>query len=106
MLTTSFKPESKIMTSTNSFRALTLAAALALSAPVAASAAENSVGNSAVPSESIAPLQTTRGSVNVAENTGNAVSASGNPLATRQPVSEMAAGNTDIRVGNGASAEG
>jgi hypothetical protein len=90
------------MTRTNSFRALTLAAVLALGAPLTAYAAPNSVGNAAAPSESIQSIQTTRGSVNVAENTGDAAQADGNALAAQLPVSQMAAGSTDTRVGNGA----
>jgi hypothetical protein len=90
------------MTSTNSFRALTLAAVLALGAPVAAFAAESSVGNSAIPSESIAPLQTTRGSVNVAENTGNAAQPNGNALASQAPVAQYMAGDSALaNRGNG-----
>jgi hypothetical protein len=81
------------MTRTNSFRALTLAAVLALGAPLSAFAAESSVGNSAIPSESIAPLQTTRGSVTVAENTGNAASANGSPLAIQAPVAQYMVGD-------------
>jgi hypothetical protein len=91
------------MTRSNSIRALTLSAILALGAPLTAYAAENSVGNSAIPSESIASLQTTRGSVNVAENIGNAASANGNALATQAPVVRYMVGdNVLANVGNGA----
>jgi hypothetical protein len=89
------------MTRTNSFRALTLAAVLALGAPLSAFA-ESSVGNSAVPSESIAPLQTTRGSVTVAENTGNAASANSSPLAIQAPVAQYMVGDSALsNRGNG-----
>jgi hypothetical protein len=91
------------MTRTNSFRALTLAAVLALGTPLTAFAANNSVGNSAVPSETIQSMAVTRGSVNVAENTGRAAQASGNPLASQAPVAQYMVGDSAMaNRGNGA----
>jgi hypothetical protein len=92
----------------NSFRALTLTAVLALGAPVAAFAAPSNTGGAAEASEfrTAQPVAVTHGAMSLAENTGNAAQAAGNPLAARQPVSAMAAGHDDIRVGNGASAQG
>ena len=91
------------MTRTNSFRALTLAAILALGTPLTAFAANTSVGNSAVPSETIQSMAVTRGSVNVAENTGRAAQANGNPLAAQVPVAQYQAGDNMLaNRGNGA----
>jgi hypothetical protein len=92
----------------NSFRALTLAAMLALGAPVVAFAAPSNTGGAAEASEFRIgqPVAVTHGATNLAENTGNAAQAAGNPLAAQQPVSAMAAGHGDTRVGNGASAQG
>jgi hypothetical protein len=90
------------MTRTNSFRALTLATMLALGAPAAAFAADNSVGNSAVPSETIQSMAVTRGSVNVAENTGNAAHPQGSPLANQAPTAQYMVGDSALaNRGNG-----
>jgi hypothetical protein len=97
------------MTRSNSFRALTLAAALALGAPLTAYAAPGNTGGAAEASDFVAaaPVAVSHGSVSVAENTGNAAQASGNALSSQVPVSAMAAGgSSDTRVGNGASAQG
>jgi hypothetical protein len=94
------------MTRTNSFRALSLAAVLALGAPFSAFAAPANTGGAAEASEFVAAavVPVTRGTVNVAENTGNAAQADGNALAVQVPVSQMAAGGAGTRAGNGASA--
>jgi hypothetical protein len=92
------------MTSANSFRALTLAAVLALGAPLTAYAAPANKGGAAQASEFVAsaPVAVTRGSVNVAENTGNASQASGNALASQAPLAQYMVGDSALsNRGNG-----
>jgi hypothetical protein len=76
---------------------------LALGAPVAAFAAGSSIGNSAIPSKNIQSVPETRGSVDVAENTGEAARPNGNALATQAPFAQYLFGdNVLANVGNGA----
>jgi hypothetical protein len=92
------------MTRISSFRALTLAAVLALGAPLTAYAAPANKGGAAQASEFVAstPVAVTQGSVNVAGNTGNAAQANGNALAVQSPVAQYMVGDSALsNRGNG-----
>jgi hypothetical protein len=92
------------MTRTDSFRALTLAAVLALGAPLTAHAAPANKGGAAQASEFVAsaPVAVTRGSVDVAANTGDAAQADGNALASQAPVAQYMVGDSALaNRGNG-----
>lgn len=99
------------MTRSNSLRALTLSAILALGAPALALAQPANTGAGSVPSElSLAqPMAVTRGSAivppnGVAENNSDDAQANGNPLAVQVPGTRQTSDNRSMRVGNGASA--
>ena len=92
------------MTRSNSIRALTLSAILALGAPLTAFAAPDNTGGAAEASEfQVArPMQTTRGSVLVAEQKGGGSQATGNPLATQVPIARYMVGDSVLaNSGNG-----
>jgi hypothetical protein len=96
------------MTRSNSLRALTLSAILALGAPLSAFAAPGNTGGAAEASDFVASAggAVTQGRVDVAANTGNAAQANGNALAGQAALSQRADSRHDLRTGNSASALG